>query len=148
MLQKKNHLSSQNIPSCRDKPLEQQGPSSWSLEFEPMIEHLFDCNLKTIGLVMKLKLQMKIYLPKMHNRHMFLQFCKNNQVFHKLWKCPNQQKLKNPLRWTYCHRFHGQWPKLWQLPQRKLGIIHPCTLWWKKGTPNLLCNFIQNIMSK
>jgi hypothetical protein len=61
--------------------------------------------------LLKLRLQMKIYLPRMHNIDMFLQFCKNNQwEFHKLWKCSNQQEFQNLLRWTYCHRFHGQWP--------------------------------------
>ncbi len=144
----KNPLSLQNIPTCGNKPLGQQGTRSWSLEFEPMIEHLFIVIWNPLVWLLRLKLQMKIYLPRMHNTYMFLQFCKSSQIFHKLWKCPNQQEFKNILRWTYCHMFHGQWPQLWQLPQRKFCVIHPCKFLMKKWALNLLCNFIQNIMSK
>ncbi len=51
----KNPLSLQNIPSCGDKPLGQQGTRSWSLKLGPMIEHLFHFNLKPIHLVIEIE---------------------------------------------------------------------------------------------
>ncbi len=51
----KNPKSSQNIPSCGDKPFGQQGTRSCSSKSQPVIEHLFCCNLKPTGLIIEVK---------------------------------------------------------------------------------------------
>jgi hypothetical protein len=102
MLQQ-NPMSSQNIPSCGDKAFGQQGTRSWSSYSQSIIKHLFHCNLKPTVWLLKLRLQMRIYLPR---------------------RCPNQQEFIYLLRWIYCQKFLGQWPQLWQLRQGELCIIY------------------------
>jgi hypothetical protein len=63
-----------------------------------VIEHLFHWNLKPIGLVIEVEFANENLPSKKTQYKHVLAICKNNKIFYKLWRCPNQQEFINPLR--------------------------------------------------
>lgn len=123
------------------------GCKNYCKKLKTCSKHVTFCK---VGPCKELSLKNHVSRARTHNNN---DSCKNSQVFHKLWKCLNQQKLRIHWRWTYYHKFHSQWPELRQLPQGKLCIIHPCKVSDEKknSKPSLMlkqfyysCNQIQS----